>query len=264
MGFEIDTAIYLEAVRNRLKVVEVPSFEGQRFYGTGKLETFPDGWRVLLTILREWRAGIKQPTPEPQVGFRSYNMRSLSAQPSLPVTGLSEGNGVDGQQKSYSIRTQEREPVRLEEFFLNRILEMPREDLELLLPTVLLEVMERMSASSGSLVITDEDLPYHNTFQVFGRTTEMVPVEVNSDLLESGIAGWTFQNRQPVLIKDTSQDQRWLDQPWEAEEGVRRSVIAVPFFRNEQPIGVIILTRPVDRSFTNKELNSIPQMTIYL
>jgi hypothetical protein len=36
-----------------LKVVEVPSFEAERIYGEGRLQTFPDGWRVLKTIIRE-------------------------------------------------------------------------------------------------------------------------------------------------------------------------------------------------------------------
>ncbi|MEK7324867.1 MAG: glycosyltransferase family 2 protein, partial [Chloroflexota bacterium] len=34
-GFEIDTAIYLRALRERLRIAEVPSFEGYRFYGVG-------------------------------------------------------------------------------------------------------------------------------------------------------------------------------------------------------------------------------------
>ena len=52
-GFEIDTALYLRAAREQLHVTEVPSFEGYRFFGVGKLQTIPDGWRVLKTIVRE-------------------------------------------------------------------------------------------------------------------------------------------------------------------------------------------------------------------
>lgn len=263
-GFEVDTAIYLQALRHKLKVVDVPSFEGLRFYGTGKLETFPDGWRVLRTIMREWQAGVKQPTPEPQVGFRSYNLRSLSSQPAVPVTGDGVQVNFDGQSSSANAPVLERKPFTLEEFFRSVILETPREDIELLLSSILLEVMERLGASSGSLVVMDEDMQYFNTLQVFGRTTELVPTEEMSDLLQSGFAGWVLQNREPVLIKDTNEDPRWLSQPWEEEEGVSRSVIAVPFFRNDRSVSVFILTRPADRCFTEKELQSVPGMTIYL
>jgi glycosyltransferase involved in cell wall biosynthesis len=37
-GFEIDTALYLGALRMRLRITEVPSFEGYRFNGQGKAE----------------------------------------------------------------------------------------------------------------------------------------------------------------------------------------------------------------------------------
>jgi glycosyltransferase involved in cell wall biosynthesis len=52
-GFEIETLMNIRALRVGLRVVEVPSFEYQRRYGTGYLRTMPDGWRVLKTVLGE-------------------------------------------------------------------------------------------------------------------------------------------------------------------------------------------------------------------
>lgn len=52
-GFEIETLINIRAVKAGLVVVEVPSFEEERIYGTSNLRTFRDGFRVLRTILRE-------------------------------------------------------------------------------------------------------------------------------------------------------------------------------------------------------------------
>jgi len=68
-GFEIDTAIYLEAVRSRLRIVEVPSFEGYRFYGSSNLRTIPDGFRVLRTIGKEWLAHLKEKDENVYLGF---------------------------------------------------------------------------------------------------------------------------------------------------------------------------------------------------
>jgi glycosyltransferase involved in cell wall biosynthesis len=58
-GFEIETMMNIRALRAGLKVAEVPSFEAARIYGTGRLRTIPDGWRVLRTIGREWRSALQ-------------------------------------------------------------------------------------------------------------------------------------------------------------------------------------------------------------
>jgi glycosyltransferase involved in cell wall biosynthesis len=52
-GFEIETVMNLRAIRAGLRIFEVPSFETERIHGEGKLDTFPDGWRVLKAIVRE-------------------------------------------------------------------------------------------------------------------------------------------------------------------------------------------------------------------
>jgi len=52
-GFEIETLMNVRALRARLKVVEVASFEHDRIHGLSKLRAWSDGWRVLKTILRE-------------------------------------------------------------------------------------------------------------------------------------------------------------------------------------------------------------------
>ncbi|NLE80814.1 MAG: glycosyltransferase family 2 protein [Rhodococcus sp.] len=53
VGFEIETQMNIRALRARLNIFEVPSFEFDRQHGESNLRTFPDGWRVLKTIFRE-------------------------------------------------------------------------------------------------------------------------------------------------------------------------------------------------------------------
>ena len=53
-GFEVETLMNIRALLVRLKVVEVASFESARLTGASGLRTFPDGWRVLKIIAREW------------------------------------------------------------------------------------------------------------------------------------------------------------------------------------------------------------------
>jgi glycosyltransferase involved in cell wall biosynthesis len=52
-GFEVETLINVRALKNRLNIVEVASFEAPRISGMSNLRAIPDGWRVLKTILRE-------------------------------------------------------------------------------------------------------------------------------------------------------------------------------------------------------------------
>jgi len=68
-GFEIETMMNIRARQAGLKIIEVPSFEAERVHGEGRLRTFPDGWRVLKTIWREWA--------NPQV-VRKANTQTLS------------------------------------------------------------------------------------------------------------------------------------------------------------------------------------------
>jgi hypothetical protein len=70
-GFEIETLMNLRALRTGLNVVEVPSFEYKRRYGSSRLKTFSDGWRVLRTILKERFSGFPRQAKELGVRMRS-------------------------------------------------------------------------------------------------------------------------------------------------------------------------------------------------
>jgi glycosyltransferase involved in cell wall biosynthesis len=62
-GFEIEALINLRAARAGLAIREVASFEAERVHGEGRLQTFPDGWRVLKTIwLERWHRAKPDPS----------------------------------------------------------------------------------------------------------------------------------------------------------------------------------------------------------
>lgn len=52
-GFEIETQLNIRALKAKLNIAEVPSFEAPRVNGVSNLRTWADGWRVLMTIFRE-------------------------------------------------------------------------------------------------------------------------------------------------------------------------------------------------------------------
>jgi hypothetical protein len=66
-GFEVETQINIRVTKAGLRVSEVPSFEGKRIHGVSNLNAFRDGWRVLGTIMREWRPARPRQAPAMEV-----------------------------------------------------------------------------------------------------------------------------------------------------------------------------------------------------
>lgn len=59
-GFEVETLINVRIAKAGLRVVEVPSFERCRNFGTSNLNAFSDGMRVFRTIRAEWKRGTRK------------------------------------------------------------------------------------------------------------------------------------------------------------------------------------------------------------
>ncbi len=64
-GFEVETLMNVRAAKGGLKIHEVPSHERCRIHGESNLRAVRDGFRVLKTILREWRRQPAPPFAEP-------------------------------------------------------------------------------------------------------------------------------------------------------------------------------------------------------
>lgn len=86
-GFEIETMLNIRALRVGCRIVELPSFEAERIHGESNLRTFPDGFRVLRTILNERLRGkpLKQLRPD-GAGMTYRSRRGL--QTDLPTTSV--------------------------------------------------------------------------------------------------------------------------------------------------------------------------------
>lgn len=62
-GFEVETLINIRVAGHKLHVTEVPSVESERIHGVSNLNAFTDGFRVLTTIIQEWRRLRREPEP---------------------------------------------------------------------------------------------------------------------------------------------------------------------------------------------------------
>ena len=66
-GFEVETFLNVQALKQGLKIMEIPSFESNRVFGESNLRTIPDGWKVLKTIIRERLTPVSHPVKSNQV-----------------------------------------------------------------------------------------------------------------------------------------------------------------------------------------------------
>jgi glycosyltransferase involved in cell wall biosynthesis len=88
-GFEIEAAMNIRALKARLKVVEVASFEGCRVHGTSNLRIVADGWRVLKTIFKERLAALPRPDelrPGPTMDDRFVARRMVPRERRSPAS----------------------------------------------------------------------------------------------------------------------------------------------------------------------------------
>lgn len=242
-GFEVDTSLYLQAAKNRLKVVDVPSFEGFRFYGDGKLRTFPDGWRVLRTIFTEWKSGLQKPVTNHQIGFRNY-ARTL-----IPQTGALGFQGAGNGTHELVERS-----LPLERYFESTFVHADSSEKQRAFSSVLIDAMEKVGAASGSFFQIDDLQNAVKGFLVFGRNIETPSLDTMHNTLRNGVVGWVVNHRKPILIASTAHDPRWQRRPWEEQEGVSRSALIIPIVASDRVIGVLTLTRPDDRPFTEDDL----------
>jgi hypothetical protein len=250
-GFEIDTAIYVRLLRARLRVVEVPSFEGYRFYGVGKLQTIPDGWRVLKTIFREWADSLqKDGDSENFLGFRGYRpIETLKASHEDSMTpGLMPSSEIEF---IHAISTTLDQQINGRD---NRLLER------------LLEItLKEFCATSGCIVLlNDEDQVAAGALAYAGRVQPHTPEQQFSEVVENGLAGWVLEHHQAALIPSTFEDPRWLRRPWEDQYQLVRSAICVPLVSRDRTFGVMTLVRPQAGHFTNRDLTLLTAIATYL
>lgn len=241
-GFEIDTAIYLEAVRARLRIVEVPSFEGYRFHGSSNLRTIPDGFRVLRTIGKEWLTHLKKKEENVYLGFRGFKFPYSDI---FTINSLTS-DSADG-------------PMNLQFLQLLNSMVMARGDIQMVLEQILQLTVSALDATSGSFVLLDENGNVSDGVRTYDG--KLLGGIADPSLILQGLAGWVIQNRQPALVSNTTSDPRWLKRPDNETIEKNRSVLSFPVVLGEKLVGVLTLTRPEEKKFTEKELQLLQNFT---
>jgi glycosyltransferase involved in cell wall biosynthesis len=250
-GFEIDTALYLRAVRAKLRIVDVPSFEGYRFHGDGKLKTFPDGWRVLKTIMREWIDSLRTDNKETYKGFRSFlpNFRDTSVRRALLRQRRLE------QQAKLLMKSGGPMLQNVLQLLQHSIQQLPVDSSYLkLLPELLLLTMKSLRASGGTITLFNEQGHVQAGYTMQNGKLRTMSARKTESTVTDGLAGWVKENQQPAVVDDTLEDPRWLNRDWELHKGSTRSALGLPLVDGDRVIGVLTLTRE-DEPFSDAELD---------
>jgi glycosyltransferase involved in cell wall biosynthesis len=265
-GFEIDTALYLRAVSERLRIVEVPSFEGYRFYGVGKLETVPDGLRVLRTILSEWTASLLHSRQrKDHMGFRVQELPATVAG-NLAIAGLPQmvSRQLAAVPSGRVAALPSSDPARMDLQLLLSLTHALALEINLreMLHRVLKLTLDRMGATSGSVLVLNERGEVLDGCIAYEGALGPLPLHGRNELVEQGLAGWVVRNRQPVLVTDTWEDPRWLRRSWEESASSSRSAIGAPLMAAERVIGVLTLVRRQPEPFTAADLDLMSALTV--
>lgn len=240
-GFEIDTALYLRAAREQLHVTEVPSFEGYRFFGIGKLQTIPDGWRVLKTIVKERFKKNRTPESNRYLGFRGLKPVAdyMPSPNQLPIPAPE---------------------MNLQLLKTIGMILAAGYGLNELMTQVLHLSLQAMNAVSGSLLILDEKGEVADVCILYGDQKVSTSEKNVSDLLDQGVAGWVLRHRKLALIANTNEDPRWLPRTW--EQDMPRSAVAVPVSLTENRFGILTLVRPQQNQFTMDDIKLLESLAI--
>jgi GAF domain-containing protein len=119
---------------------------------------------------------------------------------------------------------------------------------------LLRRVIDGLLAPSGSLIVFNAQGKLLTGAVANAGQVRVAPVEDLADIASFGLAGWVAQHGKPVLVADTSDESRWLRQPWEDLEGLSRSVICVPVLASRRVAAVLTLVRPRPGGFTLDDL----------
>jgi PAS domain S-box-containing protein len=106
-------------------------------------------------------------------------------------------------------------------------------------------------AETGSIFLLDEHRVVTESLLSRIGTTEEERHSLVGKVLEKGLAGWVAQHHTYALVPDAPRDQRWIDLP--EQPYTVGSVLCVPLLRDDQVHGILTLTHPQAKHFTQQD-----------
>ncbi len=128
-----------------------------------------------------------------------------------------------------------------------------RLDMKSLLEQIVVLTTNLTGASKAILVLVNRDGTFMQKVQARRGELPRSVDTIAPMVLSNGLLGWVIQNRQPVLLPDTREDERWVEIPDDDEQAL--SAAAVPLLRSGEAIGGLLLTAPEPGRFHAKDVD---------
>ncbi len=126
-------------------------------------------------------------------------------------------------------------------------------DLHTVLQRVLYLSVKNVGAISGSVIVLDDQGEPIELALIFRETYHQHTTQQLKETLDRGLAGWVAQNRQAVLVEDTSKDERWVRRPDDAPDRTGpKSAVSSPILARDHLVGVITLVNSQPGYFTDE------------
>ena len=123
-------------------------------------------------------------------------------------------------------------------------------DLDTVLERALKLSLESVGGISGSIIVlNDKGTPVSSAIAHSGQAYKHTTRQLRATL-EKGLAGWVARNLKPVLVPDTSVDERWTKRRDDAPDRTgSKSAVGVPLLARDRLVGVMTLVHPTPYQF---------------
>ena len=121
-------------------------------------------------------------------------------------------------------------------------------ELDEVLGKVLDLTVDAVSADAGSIFQLDAGGCVIKSILARGTLPARVKRPIVAAVMSQGLAGWVYQHREPVVIQDTQDDERWHF--FAGDTMVTRAAMAVPLIRQDQVIGIMTMMQAEPNSFS--------------
>lgn len=128
-------------------------------------------------------------------------------------------------------------------------------DLDALLAQILELNIDKIGAEFGSILILDDrGKVVEGALNREGEYRDHTLHQL-AETFDKGLAGWVVRNREPALVGNTLEDERWLKREYELAQDIGKSAILVPIIEHDRVVGVITLIHSEENHFTEDDVD---------
>ncbi len=120
-------------------------------------------------------------------------------------------------------------------------------------------IVSLVKAEVGSLLLVDKDKK-ELFFEVALGDSEKTLKEIRLKFGQ-GIAGWVAQQKQPIVVNDTAQDERFYKKADEKTGFVTKNILCVPVMSSGEVVGVMQALNKKEGLFTKQDLKLLTSLS---